>query len=130
MALVFIYFTNSELLTSNFMYFTVGRYYDKVSWGDTMKIWGLCLIGNILGIVVIAILVWSCGMLRESMVENLVHTVNDKTVRSGAWLIFVKAMFANYFINVSVIVAMQLRRASGKNSGVDDGGDRVCLHGF
>jgi formate/nitrite transporter FocA (FNT family) len=32
MALVFIYFTNSELLTSNFMYFTVGRYYGKVSW--------------------------------------------------------------------------------------------------
>ena len=26
MALAFIYFTNSELLTSNFMYFTVGRY--------------------------------------------------------------------------------------------------------
>ncbi len=31
MALVFIYFTNSELLTSNFMYFTVGQYYDKVA---------------------------------------------------------------------------------------------------
>jgi formate/nitrite transporter FocA (FNT family) len=31
MALVFIYFTNSELLTSNFMYFTVGRYYDKAT---------------------------------------------------------------------------------------------------
>jgi rhodanese-related sulfurtransferase len=53
MALVFIYFTNSELLTSNFMYFTVGRYYDKVTSGDTMKIWGLCLIGNMLGIVFI-----------------------------------------------------------------------------
>ena len=26
MALAFIYFTNSELLTSNFMYLTVGRY--------------------------------------------------------------------------------------------------------
>jgi len=24
--------------TSNFMYFTVELYYDKVSWGDTMKI--------------------------------------------------------------------------------------------
>ena len=36
-ALVFIYFTNSELLTSNFMYFTVGRYYDKVTWGDTLR---------------------------------------------------------------------------------------------
>jgi len=108
MALVFIYFTNSELLTSNFMYFTVGQYYDKVNWGDTMKIWGLCLIGNIVGIEFIALLVWSCGMLSDGVVENLVHTVNDKTVNSGAWLIFVKAVFANYFINASVIVAMQL----------------------
>jgi formate/nitrite transporter len=113
-ALAFIYFTNSELLTSNFMYFTVGRYYGKVSWGETMKIWGLCLLGNILGIVFVAILVWSCGMLSDAVVENLVHTVNDKTVKSGAWLIFVKAVFANYFINVSVIVAMQLKEHLAK----------------
>lgn len=112
-ALVFIYFTNSELLTSNFMYFTVGRYYDKVSWGDTIRICSLCLIGNLLGIVVIAVLVWSCGMLKESLVDNLVHTVNDKTSNS-AWLIFVKAIFANYFINVSVIVAMQLKEHLAK----------------
>ena len=108
MALVFIYFTNSELLTSNFMYFTVGRYYDKVSWGDTMKIWTLCLIGNLIGIEFIALLVWSCGMLSDGVVEHLVHTVDAKTVSSGVWLIFVKAIFANYFINASVIVAMQL----------------------
>jgi formate/nitrite transporter len=114
MALAFIYFTNSELLTSNFMYFTVGRYYRKVSWGETMKIWGFCLIGNILGIVFVAILVWSCSMLSDAVVENLIHTVTDKTVKSGAWLIFVKAVFANYFINVSVIVAMQLKEHLAK----------------
>ena len=108
MALVFIYFTNSELLTSNFMYFTVGRYYDKVSWGDTLKIWTLCLIGNLIGIEFIALLVWSCGMLSDGVLEHLMHTVDAKTVSSGVWLIFVKAIFANYFINVSVIVAMQL----------------------
>jgi formate/nitrite transporter len=108
MALVFIYFTNSELLTSNFMYFTVGRYYEKVSWSDTMKIWGMCLIGNLIGIEFIALLVWSCGMLSDGVLEHLVRTVDAKTVNSGVWLIFVKAIFANYFINVSVIVAMQL----------------------
>ncbi|HEY5753836.1 MAG TPA: formate/nitrite transporter family protein [Chthoniobacterales bacterium] len=114
MALVLIYFTNSELLTSNFMYFTVGRYYDKVAWGDTMKIWGMCLIGNLLGIVLIAVLVMSCGMLSDAVLNNLVHTVRDKTVNSGAWLIFVKGMFANYFINVSVIVVMQLKEHLAK----------------
>jgi formate/nitrite transporter FocA (FNT family) len=79
-----------------------------------MKIWGFCLIGNILGIVFVAILVWSCSMLSDAVVENLIHTVNDKTVKSGAWLIFVKAVFANYFINVSVIVAMQLKEHLAK----------------
>jgi formate/nitrite transporter len=113
LALVLIYFTNSELLTSNFMYFTVGRYYDKVSWVDTIRIWTLCLIGNILGIVAIAALVWSCGMLKESLVDNLVHTVNDKT-SNNAWLTFVRAIFANYFINASVIVAMQLKEHLAK----------------
>jgi formate/nitrite transporter len=113
LALVFIYFTNSELLTSNFMYFTVGRYYDKVTWGDTIGIWSLCLIGNILGIVVIAVLVWSCGMLSDGLVDNLVHAVNDKTSNS-VWLTFVKAIFANYFINASVIVAMQLKEHLAK----------------
>ena len=53
-------------------------------------------------------------MLSDGVVENLVRTVNAKTVNSGAWLIFVKAVFANYFINASVIVAMQLREHLAK----------------
>ena len=53
-------------------------------------------------------LVWTCGMLSDGVVENLVHNVNAKTVNSGTCLIFAKAVFANYFINASVIVAMQL----------------------
>jgi formate/nitrite transporter FocA (FNT family) len=93
---------------------------------DTMKIWGLCLIGNILGIVFIAILVRSCGMLSDAVVENLVRTVNDKTVRSGAWLIFVKAVFANYFIDC----CHAAEGAFGKNCGADDGGNHFCVHGF
>jgi formate/nitrite transporter FocA (FNT family) len=53
-------------------------------------------------------------MLSDDLIENLVHTVNDKTVNSGAWLIFVKGMFANYFINVSVIVAMIVKEYFAK----------------
>ena len=32
------------------------------------------LLHNGLGVVFIAILVWSCGMLSDAVVENLVHT--------------------------------------------------------
>src|SRR4051812_32036141 len=113
-ALVLIYFTNSELLTSNFMYFTVGRYYGKVRSKNEVGIWAICLLGNLAGIILIAALVWSCGMLSEGFIGNLMDTVRAKTVGSGAWLIFVKAIFANFFINISVIVAMQVKESISK----------------
>jgi len=113
-ALVFIYFTNSELLTSNFMYFTVGRYYGKVKLVKELGIWAICLLGNLAGIIFIAALVWSCGMLSDGFVDNLMDTVRAKTTGSGPWTIFTKAIFANYFINVSVIVAMQVKESLAK----------------
>ena len=113
-ALVLIYFTNSELLTSNFMYFTVGRYYGKVGVQKELGIWAICLLGNLAGILFIAALVWSCGMLSEEFIGNLMETVRAKTVGSGPWIIFVKAIFANFFINISVIVAMQVKESFSK----------------
>lgn len=113
-ALVFIYFSNSELLTSNFMYFTIGHYYGKVGVQKEVGIWAICLLGNLAGIIVIAALVRSCGMLSQELIANLIDTVRAKTVGSGAWMIFVKAIFANYFINISVIVAMQLKESLAK----------------
>jgi len=114
MALAFIYFTNSELLTSNFMYFTVGRYYGRVSTTDALRIWTICLLGNLAGIVVIAGLVRSCGAFSQGFVDNLLHAVQDKTVHTSGWRIFVEAIFCNYFINISVIIAMQVHESLAK----------------
>jgi len=113
-ALSLIYFTNSELLTSNFMYFTVGVYYQKVSLRTTALVLSSCLLGNLLGIVVIAALVHSSDMVSVELIANVMHTVEAKTTGSGAWVIFVRAIFANYFINVSVITAMQVKESLAK----------------
>ena len=108
-ALVFIYFTNSELLTSNFMYFTVGVYYRKIKTSKAMRVLSLCLFGNMLGIVFIAALVASSNIVSPEMSQHLLHTVDDaKTIGSDAWTIFVKGIFANFFINIAIIIAMQL----------------------
>jgi len=113
-ALSLIYFTNSELLTSNFMYFTVGVYYRKVSLRTTALVLSSCLLGNLLGIVGVAALVSSSHMVSAELVENVMHTVELKTTGSGAWVIFVRAIFANYFINISVITAMQVKESLAK----------------
>lgn len=48
-ALVMIVLTNSELLTSNFMFMTVGLYYKVISMHKVTKIFTYCFIGNIIG---------------------------------------------------------------------------------
>jgi len=115
-ALVFIYFTNSELLTTNFMYFTVGQYYGRAKWADSLKIWSICLLGNLAGIAIAAAAVSCSGMLSNEFVGQLLHTVDEKTIASHGWKILVEGICCNFFINISVIVAMQLKEALAKTA--------------
>jgi formate/nitrite transporter FocA (FNT family) len=109
---VFIYFSNSELLTTNFMYFTVGRYYGKVTWADSLRIWSICLLGDLAGIAMAAAAVSSSGMLSEGFVDHLLHTVDEKTIASHGWQILVEGIFCNFFINI--FAAMQVKEALAK----------------
>ena len=45
-----------------------------------------------------------CALLAQEVCRRIIL----KTVGSDAWTIFVKAIFANFFINVAIIIAMQL----------------------
>ena len=55
-ALVFIYFSKSELLTSNMMIVSIGWYYRRTSWAQALRLLGLCLAGNALGSLFVAVL--------------------------------------------------------------------------
>lgn len=112
-ALVFILFTNSELLTSNFMYFTVGLYYRKISTAKVLKIFLLCFVGNILGGVVLFLLMKGSTIMTPEMQAALMATV-EKKFSLSAGDIFVRAIFANFFINISVVIAMQLTETMPK----------------
>ena len=114
MALVFILFTNSELLTSNFMYFTVGQHYRKTRLSNTLKPLGICLAGNIIGCVIIALMMWSADILQDSTIATLAEILHKKTLASGCWKIFINAIFANFFINVAIIISMQLKEDLAK----------------
>ena len=48
-ALVFIYYSKSELLTSNMMIVCIGGYYNRITWGRGFYLLGLCLQVFVLG---------------------------------------------------------------------------------
>ncbi|CAC7287681.1 nitrite transporter [Staphylococcus aureus] len=109
LGLVLVVLTNSELLTSNFMYFTVGWYYKVVSLNKMMWILLYCFLGNILGGFVLFFLMKYAHVMTPEMTQALTALVQKKTVDS-TWLnIFTKGIFCNFFINIGIFIFMQFK---------------------
>lgn len=109
LGLVLVVLTNSELLTSNFMYFTVGWYYKVVSFNKMMWILLYCFLGNILGGFVLFFLMKYAHVMTPEMTQALTALVQKKTVDS-TWLnIFTKGIFCNFFINIGIFISMQFK---------------------
>lgn len=109
LGLVLVVLTNSELLTSNFMYFTVGWYYKVVSLNKMMWILLYCFLGNILGGFVLFFLMKYAHVMTPEMTQALTALVQKKTVDS-TWLnIFTKGIFCNFFINIGIFISMQFK---------------------
>ncbi|EIT1003271.1 formate/nitrite transporter family protein [Staphylococcus pseudintermedius] len=107
-ALVLILFTNSELLTSNFMYFTVGLYYRLIRPTRVIKIFTLCFVGNMIGAFILFSLLRFSNVMTPDMLQMLDHTVQVKIHDYSFQNILVRAIFANFFINIALVIAMQI----------------------
>lgn len=106
-ALVAIYYTKSELLTSNMMITTIGKYYNKISFYTMFKIMGLCYIGNILGAVFISVLVSLSTIMTEDVVVYLGELISSKEgyiVEKNYVDLFVRSIMCNFYINLSMLM--------------------------
>jgi formate/nitrite transporter FocA (FNT family) len=108
-ALVFIYFTKSELLTSNMMIVSVGGYYQRIGTVKGLRLLAFCYLGNLLGGVFIAVLlrfttVLDGGALGEmsASVDHKLEYVTEGIVGWGD--LFVRAILCNLMINLAMLM--------------------------
>ncbi|MDO5375485.1 formate/nitrite transporter family protein [Staphylococcus rostri] len=113
-ALVLIVLTHSELLTSNFMFLTIGMYYRTISIAKSMWLFAVCFLGNILGAFVLFGLLYFTQVMTPEMIEALTKTVAAKTVEPTWYAILVKAIFANFFINIGIYVSLMFKEGMTK----------------
>ncbi|MGB7962155.1 MAG: formate/nitrite transporter family protein [Propionicimonas sp.] len=107
-ALVFIYFSKSELLTSNMMIVSIGAYHKRVGWGQAMRLLGLCFLGNALGGLLMAVLFRFSTLLKGEVLVEMEHSVAAKlgyiTAGPAGWGdLFVRAILCNLMINVAML---------------------------
>lgn len=107
-ALVFIYYTKSELLTSNMMIVAVGAYHRRSSWATSMRILGLCFGGNMLGGAFLAVLLrfstLTDGAVGEQMSGAVEHKLAYLETAAGWGDLFVRAILCNLMINLAMLL--------------------------
>lgn len=109
LVLFFIYFTRSELTTSTMMMVGVGVQQRRMRVGRGFGLLGLCLLGNALGGLLVAILVSGSTLLSGPTLTLVEHSVATKLGYLNQGLLgvsdlFVRAIFCNLLINLAMLV--------------------------
>ncbi|MCM0639042.1 formate/nitrite transporter family protein [Cellulomonas wangsupingiae] len=108
-ALVFIYYSRSELLTSNMMIVTIGAYHRRTTWGRALRLLGLCYVGNFVGGLLVALLVrfstLAEGATLAQMVASVEHKLGFVTDGPTGWAdLVVRAVLCNFCINLAMLL--------------------------
>jgi len=108
-ALVFIYYSKSELLTSNMMIVSIGMYYRRIRPFRALRVLVLCYAGNVIGGLVVALMVLGStlgdGAVGDQMNAAVDHKLAYLSAGLGGWSdLFVRAILCNFMINLAMIL--------------------------
>ncbi len=112
-ALSLVIFAGSELFTGNNMVLLVGRLQNKISTGLVLKSWLLCFLGNLIGSVLLAWLMFHADSLTESS-KNLVQQVSSMKMNADAKELFVRGILCNWLVCLAVWLAVKIKSEAAK----------------
>jgi len=108
-ALVFIYYSKSELLTSNMMIVAIGAYHRRTTPMKALRILFLCYVGNFIGGLVVALLL-AGSTLTEGPINGQMEAAVDHKLAylsegfAGYSDLFVRAILCNFMINLAMLM--------------------------
>ncbi len=109
-----IVFTNSELFTSNNMYLAVSSAEGKTTWLQTVAVWAVCYLGNLIGAIVLTTLLYFAGVLDSLPPEHALNVGAVHKAEQTAQVIFFKGILANWVVCLAVWVALHLKEDLAK----------------
>jgi len=106
-ALILVIFAGSELFTGNNMILTIGGLTRKTSWGNVLKLWVVCYLGNLAGALLLAGLISSAGMFSSSTTaggETLSFISKVALAKGSApfLTLFIKGILCNLLVCLAV----------------------------
>ena len=107
--LTIIVFTNAELFTSNNMYLAVSSAEGQTSWTQSAMLWIACYLGNIIGALIVAGLLYGAGALSALPADHALYEGAMHKAHQAASVIFFKGILANWVVCLAVRLALRCK---------------------
>ena len=111
--LVIIVLLGSELFTGNCFTTMFPVYHKRLKFLDILPMWGICYVGNFVGIALICFLFIKSGVNHEAMNQYLANVVSNKLSFDGLEL-FIKVILCNFIVCAAAFVGMKLKEEMAK----------------
>lgn len=112
-ALSLVVVAGAELFTGNNLIMPLGAFQKKVTWGETIKLWVICYIGNLLGSILIAALFWASGLDQGAVGKFIAKASYIKMTLAPTELV-VRGILCNILVCLAVWCSLRCKSDSGK----------------
>jgi nitrite transporter NirC len=113
-AIVLIYFGGGDLFTGNTFYFTTAALRKQISWVETIKFWAFSWIGNLLGAILFAFIIWGTGLFQTKEINGfLMHVVEAKMHAPTLQLLF-RGILCNWLVCLAFFIPMTIQGDGAK----------------
>ena len=108
-AIILIARGGGDLFTGNTFYYTYAALKKKMQWGQVGKLLAFSYVGNIIGAVFFALLIYATGLFDDPSVNGfLMEVAKNKTLAPTSELFF-RAILCNWLVCLAFFVPMTLK---------------------
>lgn len=112
-ALSLVIIGGAELFTGNNLVMTIGSLNRTVSWRDTVRVWVVCFLFNLLGSILTGCLFYLTGLASGPVGEFIAATAQTKMCVPPLPL-FLRGVFCNILVCLAVWCSFRCKSESGK----------------
>ncbi len=114
LALTLVVFAGSELFTGNNLVMTLGSLGRTVSWGSTLRVWGLSFAGNVAGSLLLAATTAAAGLVAKAPMKDFVLQVSAAKMAAPVTELFFRGLLCNVLVCLAIWMAARTKEDIAK----------------
>lgn len=113
-AIILIAYGGADLFTGDTFYHTYAAIRKKMKWIVVVKLWIYTYIGNIIGAVMFAFLIYTTGLFNDPEVNAFLLTVTEQKMTAPLMELFFRAILCNWLICLAFFLPLSMKEDIAK----------------